>query len=405
MRFDLRRVPPETMIAHLEEILGREGIGFEPEALAMIVRAGEGSVRDNQSLLDQAISHGDGTVTAETVRAMLGLGDRARTIDLFEHLMRGDIAGALTLMRELYDAGADPQTLIADLCDFTHLVTRIKIVPAAADDVSLTPDERTRGAELAGKLAMRALTRTWQILFKGYDEVAEAGNALQAAEMVLVRLAYAADLPTPDELATRFAGSSAVPAAPVATAPVPRGNGGGGGMPAAQALRVERPAPARFESPAPAPAPTPGTTALASPQTYAELVELAGAKRDLIVQHALKSSLRPIAFADGRIEVALVEGADPGIIQTLSARLKLWTGRSWMIGVGTSSAELVPTMRELETQKTEADKAAAHEDPLVRAILETFPGSRVSNVTVREEAAPMPELPPLSAYDEEDDDE
>jgi DNA polymerase III subunit gamma/tau len=172
MRFDLRRVPPETMTAHLVELLGKEGIDYEPEAIAMIVRAGEGSVRDNQSLLDQAISHGDGKVTAATVKAMLGLGDRARTIDLFEALMRGDIAGALELMRELYDAGADPQTLVADLCDFTHLVTRIKVVPAAADDVSLTPDERTRGAALAQKLNMRSLTRTWQILFKGFDEVA-----------------------------------------------------------------------------------------------------------------------------------------------------------------------------------------------------------------------------------------
>jgi DNA polymerase III subunit gamma/tau len=394
MRFDLRRVPPETMTAHLVELLGKEGIDYEPEAIAMIVRAGEGSVRDNQSLLDQAISHGDGKVTAATVKAMLGLGDRARTIDLFEALMRGDIAGALELMRELYDAGADPQTLIADLCDFTHLVTRIKVVPAAADDVSLTPDERTRGAALAQKLNMRALTRSWQILFKGFDEVAAAGNALQAAEMVLVRLAYAADLPTPDELAAKYAGGTVPAPAPVNASPVARGNGGG-----AQALRVEAPQP-RYET-APVPTPTPGPTALANPQSYAELIELAGQKRDLIVQHALKTFLRPIAFADGRLEVALVEGADPGVIQTLSARLKLWTGRNWMVSVGTTT-ELVPTVREIETQKQDAEIAAAHEDPLVRAILETFPGSRVSNVTVRQPAAPpLPDLPPLS--DDEDE--
>src|SRR5690606_9920597 len=135
MRFDLRRVPAETMHAHLVDLLDQEGISYEPEALAMIVRAGEGSVRDNQSLLDQAISHGDGKVTAATVKAMLGLGDRAKSIDLFEALMRGQIAAALTSLRELYDAGADPQTIVADLCDFTHLVTRIKVVPAAADDV------------------------------------------------------------------------------------------------------------------------------------------------------------------------------------------------------------------------------------------------------------------------------
>ncbi len=402
MRFDLRRVSPETMTAHLVDILRREGIDYEPEALAMIVRAGEGSVRDNQSLLDQAISYGDGKVTAASVKAMLGLGDRARTIDLFEHLMRGDVAAALTLTRDLYDAGADPQTLIADLCDFTHLVTRLKIVPAAVEDMSLTPDERTRGAEFAQKLAMRVLTRTWQILFKGFDEVAQAGDALQAAEMVLVRLAYAADLPTPDELAARVGGDAS--AASVATRPVARG---GGGAPAAQSLRAELPAARLAAAPAAAPAssavPRSEPTAFANPQSYEQLVALAGEKRDLIVQHALKASLRPIAFADGRIEVALVEGADPGIIQTLSARLKLWTGRSWMISVGTTT-ELVPTVRELETKRQEAELRAAHEDPLVQAIMETFPGARVANVRVKDEGTgALPDLPPVEAYEDEDD--
>src|SRR5690606_29697118 len=150
---------------------------------------------DNLSLLDQAIAHGNGTVTAATVNAMLGLGDRARVIDLYEEFMGSRIGDAIDTLRALYDLGADPQTPAPDLADFTHLVTRIKVVPAAADDMSLTPDERTRGAELAGKLPMRALTRAWQILFKGYDEVARASNGLQAAEMALIRLAYAADLP------------------------------------------------------------------------------------------------------------------------------------------------------------------------------------------------------------------
>src|SRR5690606_27648115 len=154
MRFVLRRITPEVMTAYLESILGQEGISFESEALAMIVRAGEGSARDNLSLLDQAIAHGDGMVSAATVKAMLGLGDRARIIDLFEELMGGQIGPAIDTFRALYDLGADPQTLVSDLADFTHLVTRIKVVPATADDMSLTPDERKRGAELAGKLPM-----------------------------------------------------------------------------------------------------------------------------------------------------------------------------------------------------------------------------------------------------------
>jgi len=401
MRFDLRRVPPETMTAHLIDLLARENIGYEPEALAMIVRAGEGSVRDNQSLLDQAISHGDGKVTTATVKAMLGLGDRARTIDLFEALMAGRIGDALTNLRELYDAGADPQTIVADLCDFTHLVTRIKVVPAAADDVSLTPDERSRGAQLAQKLGMRALSRTWQILFKGYDEVQQAGNALQAAEMVLVRLAYASDLPTPDELIAKL-GNLPPPAQPQ-SAPVARGNGGGSGGPSAARQYQPEVAP-RFDA-APAPQVIPQSTpqAFANPRTYAELVALAGEKRDVIVKIALEQSLRPVSIGDGRLEVALVENADPGIIQTLSARLKLWTNRQWMITLKTD-AQHVPTMREQREERQEAVRQEAHQDPLVQAILETFPGATV-RVTVKQEQIPIEAYADAVRDSDEEDDE
>ncbi|MBN9308777.1 MAG: DNA polymerase III subunit gamma/tau [Devosia sp.] len=401
MRFDLRRVPPDIMTSHLVDLLGREGIDYEPEALAMIVRAGEGSVRDNQSLLDQAISHGDGRVTAATVKAMLGLGDRARTIDLFEALMAGRIADALANLRELYDAGADPQTIIADLCDFTHLVTRIKIVPAAADDVSLTPDERSRGAQLAQKLGMRALSRTWQILFKGYDEVQQAGNALQAAEMVLVRLAYAADLPTPDELIARLA-NQPTPGTPQ-TAPVARGPGGGGSSAARQLQPQVAP---QFEAaPAPAPAVTQAAPqAFASPRTYAELVALAGEKRDVLVKLALEQSLRPVSIADGRLEVALVENADPGIIQTLSARLKLWTGKQWLITLKTDAPH-VPTLREQREERHEAVRREAHQDPLVQAILDTFPGATV-RVTMKQEQVPIEAYADMINRDtDEDEDE
>ena len=403
MRFDLRRVPPETMTAHLIDLLGRENIGYEPEALAMIVRAGEGSVRDNQSLLDQAISHGDGKVTTATVKAMLGLGDRARTIDLFEALMAGRIGDALTNLRELYDAGADPQTIIADLCDFTHLVTRIKVVPAAADDVSLTPDERTRGAQLAQKLGMRALSRTWQILFKGYDEVQQAGNALQAAEMVLVRLAYASDLPTPDELIAKL--GNLPPPAPSQPAPVARGNGGGsaGGGPSAARQYQPEVAP-RFEAaPAQQAIPQAAPQAFANPRSYAGLVALAGEKRDVLVKIALEQSLRPVSIGDGRLEVALVENADPGIIQTLSARLKLWTNRQWMITLKTD-AQHVPTMREQREERQEAVRQEAHQDPLVQAILETFPGATV-RVTVKQEQIPIEAYADAIRDSDEEDDE
>ncbi len=388
MRFDLRRVPPDIMTGHLVNLLGQEQIDYEPEALGMILRAGEGSVRDNLSLLDQAISHGDGKVTASTVKAMLGLGDRARAIDLFEALMMGRIADALAITREMYNAGADPETIVTDLTDFTYLVTRIKVVPEAADDVSLTPDERTRGAALAAKLGMRVLSRAWQILFKGLDEVAKAGNGLQAAEMVLIRLAHAADLPTPDEVIARLSNQ------PLAPSPAPRGPSGGpsggsigGGGGGAQAMRSEQQSMPISAPQASAPQASAQPLGFANPRSYADLVALAGEKRDLMVKIALESSLRPVSIGDGRLEVALVEGADPAIIQTLSARLKTWTGRQWMISLKTDAAH-VPTLRQQRDEAVEQVKQEAHQDPLVQAILEQFPGATVK-VHLRSEQVPL----------------
>ncbi|MEP7241719.1 MAG: DNA polymerase III subunit gamma/tau [Devosia sp.] len=393
MRFDLRRVPPETMTAHLVDLLGKEGIGYEPEALGMIVRAGEGSVRDCQSLLDQAISHGDGKVTAATVKAMLGLGDRARAIDLFEALMQGNIAAALALLRELYDAGADPETIVGDLADFTNLVTRLKIVPAAADDVSLTPDERGRGPALAQRLGMRALSRAWQILFKGLEEIKAAGNGLQAAEMVLVRLAYASELPSPDELIGRLQSPQSTPGGMQS---VPhRGTVNAG--PAMRALDI---AP-RYET-APAAAPP---QALVSPKSYLELVALAAEKRDVLLKTALETQLRPVAFREKSVEVALVEGADPGIIQTLSRRLREWTGQTWGVSVSTRPAE-GPTLRDIKEQQQAEVTSGAADDPLVKAILDMFPGSTVT-VRVREEQSlpPAATAVPDTAYEEAFSDE
>jgi DNA polymerase III subunit gamma/tau len=389
MRFDLRRVPPETMTAHLIDILDKEGIGYEPEALAMIVRAGEGSVRDNQSLLDQAISHGDGRVTAATVKAMLGLGDRARSIDLFEALMRGDIGAALTLLRELYDAGADPETVIGDLADFTNLVTRLKVVPAAADDVSLTPDERTRGPALAQKLGMRALSRAWQILFKGGEEVKVAGNGLQAAEMVLVRLAYASELPSPDEIIGKLQSGGAPTGGSTPSIPH-RGSVSAGPM----ALRAE-PAP-RYET---APVAQPQTAV--APRSYLELVTLAGEKRDVVLKIALETKMRPVSFREKSIEVALVEGTDPSIIQTLSARLREWTGQTWGVSVSRAVAT-GPTIRDVKERHEAAVKAEATEDPLVKAILESFPGATVS---VRQLEEQIPDTAYEDAFSDEREDE
>eukprot|EP00873_Tetraselmis_striata_P032331 jgi/Tetstr1/452595/TSEL_039631.t1 len=371
MRFDLRRISPEVMTGYLSGLLEKEAIPVEPEALSMIVRAGEGSARDCLSLTDQAIAHGGGQISVQSVRDMLGLADRARIIDLFEKLMGGDIAGALDDTRALYDSGADPTTIITDLAELTHLVTRIKIVPSAAEDPVLTPDERSRGAELAQKLGLRILTRTWQILSKGLAEIAQSGNGLQSAEMVLIRLAYAADLPSPDELIEKLT-SQPGDSGPVPSAPAPNGGGGGNH--------------ARAFAPSAAPDPSPQsatrTEARTVPQSYEQIVALAGEKRDIAVKHALESDIKPVSFEVGRIEVALTPTANPSIVSVLSARLKEWTGRPWLVTISTKEIA-APTLREARRAAEDNARNAALEDPLVKAVMETFPGARLVNIKSR----------------------
>jgi|TARA_A100001391_G_scaffold31877_3_gene17096 DNA polymerase III subunit gamma/tau len=370
MRFDLRRISPDVMTGYLSGLLEKESIAVEPEALSMIVRAGEGSVRDCLSLTDQAIAHGGGAISVQSVRDMLGLADRARIIDLFEKLMGGDIAGALDDTRALYDSGADPTTIITDLAELTHLVTRIKIVPSAAEDPVLTPDERSRGAELAQKLALRVLTRTWQILSKGLNEIAQSGNGLQTAEMVLIRLAYAADLPSPDELIEKLT-SQPNGSGPAPSAPAP--NGGGG----YQARAVAPLAP-----PSAAAQTAPRAEALAVPQSYEQIVALAAEKRDIAIKYALESDIKPVSFEVGRIEVALTPTANPSVVSTLSARLKEWTGRPWLVTISTREIA-APTLREARRAAEDHARDAALEDPMVKAVMETFPGARLVNIKSR----------------------
>ncbi|MEJ2435860.1 MAG: DNA polymerase III subunit gamma/tau, partial [Pseudolabrys sp.] len=259
-RFDLRRVDASLLVKHLESIAAKENIEVEEAALALIARAAEGSVRDSLSLLDQAIAHAAGKVMAEDVRQMLGLADRVRVVDLFEALMKGDAAAALAELRAQYDIGADPAVVLSDLAEFTHFVTRTKVVPSVADDVSLSEAERTRGRDFAAKLSMRALSRAWQMLLKGIGEVQASGRPLAAAEMVLVRIAYAADLPTPDEVVRSLSEEGgAHPQGP------PQGNGGGAQAPA-QAYAARQDAPRQDAPHYDAPRGSPRASAAVSPR-------------------------------------------------------------------------------------------------------------------------------------------
>jgi DNA polymerase-3 subunit gamma/tau len=393
-RFDLRRVDADLLVKHLETIAGKERVEVEPAAFALIARAAEGSVRDSLSLFDQAIAHAAGPVRAEDVRQMLGLADRMRVIELFEALMRGDIAAALTELRAQYDTGADPAVVLTDLADFTHFVTRVKIVPAVADDRSLIEIERARGRACAEKLSMRVLSRTWQMLLKGIAEVDAAGRPLAAAEMVLVRIAHAADLPTPDEvirsLEENGSGSrSRAPVASPAAAPAaPRFE-----APRFEAPRVEtsRGAPRAALAPsndpvARAPETQPNAPALAIGR-FEDLIALAAEKRDLSVKLALERDLRLVRCEDGRLEIALEPTAAKTLVNDLARKFSQWTNRRWMVVV--SAEEGRPTVRSQNDARQAALKTGVRGDPLVQAVLARFPGAEI--VDVREGAAAMPQ--------------
>jgi len=420
-RFDLRRVEAGVLVAHLENVLAKEGVAAEPEALALIARAAEGSVRDALSLLDQAISHAAGEVRAEDVRQMLGLADASRIIDLFDALMRGDVARALGELRSQYDSGADPLVVLTELAEFTHFVTRVKAVPSVVEDRSLAEVERKRGRELAAALSMRVLSRTWQMLFKGLTEVKEAPRPIAAAEMVLVRIAYAADLPPPDEVIRGLADAAPRAAAPARTvgaaspspAPVSYGEPA-----SSEAARHEPVRSAARAAAAPAMPQSRGPVAraaeaAASPSAtfsqFADLIAFAGEKRDLPLKALLERDVRLVHFEDGKLEIALEPSASRALIGDLARKLTALTGRRWMVVVSTEVGQ--PTVKaQVEAQRSEFI-AGVQNDPIVRNVLARFPGAQI--VAVREPdrslAAPAAvaapdddEQPPdMPVYDEE----
>jgi DNA polymerase III subunit gamma/tau len=393
-RFDLRRVDAGLLVTHLQAIAGKEAIEVEPEALALIARAAEGSVRDALSLLDQAIAHAAGSVQAEHVRQMLGLADRARVIDLFEALMRGDIAAALNELRAQYDIGADPAVVLADLAEFTHFVTRVKVVPSVADDPALIEIERARGRACAEKLSMRVLSRTWQMLLKGMTEVTAAGRPLAAAEMVLVRIAYAADLPTPedvirslDENGQASRAQAPAPAVPPAPAAAP---------PRFEASRVETSRGGPRAALAPSSDPSARLPALAAEPSapalvvgrFEDLIALAAQKRDLGVKLALERDVRLVRCEDGRLEIGLQQSAAKTLVNDLARKFSQWTNRRWMVVVSAEQGEA--TVKSQSDARQAELKTGVRADPLVQAVLARFPGAEIVDVRKGD----MPLVPP-----------
>ena len=418
-RFDLRRVDAALLVKHLESIAAQENIEAEEAALALIARAAEGSVRDSLSLLDQAIAHAGavtgagqrkdaaGPVRAEDVRQMLGLADRVRVVDLFEALMKGDTAAALTELREQYDIGADPAVVLSDLAEFTHFVTRVKVVPSVADDVSLSEAERTRGRAFAAELSMRVLSRTWQMLLKGMSEVQASARPLAAAEMVLVRIAYAADLPTPDEVVRSLSENGG-------TRPQGHAQGNGGGAQAGSQSYAPRQNAPHYDAPrgsprasaavSPRPADDPAAQAADAAPTLAltsfeQVVALAAEKRDIGVKMTLERDVRLVRCEDGQLEIALEPTAPKTFVHDLQRKLIAWTGKRWIVVV--SKERGAPTLREQMDAKQADLERGVQTDPLVQAVLTRFPGAKIVGVTQNApEAEEAEDMPPAEEEEE-----
>ena len=363
-RFDLRRVEADVLMAHLANIAAKEGVEAEAEALGIIARAAEGSVRNSLSLLDQAIAHAAGPVRADAVRQMLGLADRTRVIDLFEHLVRGDIASAFKEFREQYDTGADPVVVLSDLAEFVNFVTRVKIVPATADNVAFGETERKRARDFAAKISMRVLSRMWQMLLKGTSEVQGATRPAAAAEMVLVRIAYVADMPTPDEairMIEQNGGASTTAtsnAAPRQTTSAPVASMSSSPRPVAAPRASAEPSMRPQMAPPPPDVQAAPARRIAS---FPELVALAGEKRDLLTKAALEADVRLVRIEDGRLEVALERSAARTLINDLSRKLEQWTGRRWTVIVSNEAGQ--PTLRAQNEAVKNQRERAAESDP------------------------------------------
>ncbi|MFK7751935.1 MAG: DNA polymerase III subunit gamma/tau [Sedimentitalea sp.] len=391
-RFDLRRIEPEDMIALLEKIAAAEGAQISKDAMALITRAAEGSARDATSLLDQAISHGAGETSADQVRAMLGLADRGRVLDLIDLILRGDAGGALKELGAQYAEGADPLAVLRDLAEVTHWVSVVKITPDAAQDPTVSPDERARGIAMAEALAMRVLSRMWQMLLKALEEVAAAPNAMMAAEMAVIRLTHVADLPSPEELVRKLQDM-----------PVPSGGPGpvqstgspaaGGGASAYASARTGGNGTAQM---APAQAPD---TALAQYPSFEHVLELIRTRRDVKLLVEVETGLRLVSYQPGRIEFEPGATAAGDLAQRLGSALQRWTGNRWAISVVASGG--AQTVAELRDAKDADLRNKALEHPLMQAVIAQFPKARITDIRTPEDLAASATIEALPEVEDE----
>jgi len=367
-RFDLRRVSVAELVGQFGRIAAKEGVAVAPDALDLIARAADGSVRDGLSLLDQAIAQGAGGVPIDgaAVADMLGLADRSAVFDLMEAVMAGRPDQALAITDRAHERGADLGLMLGDLLDLTHTLTRLKSVPALRDGNELPEAERTRGAALADRLTMPVLGRAWQMLLKGTQEAEQAPDRRAAVEMALIRLCYVADLPSPGELVRRL--TETPQAAPRAPAAAPPFDGG--------AVRAVANGAAAAPAPAPMPDPAPAGPRLSS---FRDIAMLVAEQREPVLHGLLLHAVHLVRFAPPVIELRPEPDAPRDLASRLAALLLEVTGARWTIALSREPGE--PTLASQGEAADTARRAEAATHPLVQAILDAFPGAEIASVT------------------------
>jgi DNA polymerase III subunit gamma/tau len=374
-RFDLRRVDVPLLSQHLAKITANEGAEAEDEGLALIARAAEGSVRDGLSLLDQALAMGAGKVEAARVRAMLGLADRGRIFDLLEKLLGGAPGESLEALSQLHRDGAEPGQVLADLADAVHVTTRAKTLGAAAAGDVLSAEEKRRAGSLAERLSVAILARAWQILLKGLEEVAEAPNPMAAAEMVLIRLAYTADLPAPDEIIKALGGAGT--GAPSGNRPAPAEKRPLVTSPSAIDTAADDSAeePEFDDDVGP-----PADAAAAQPivRSFADVVALAGERREAKLKVHLEEHVSLVRFDTDQIELHLLPGAPKELGNELREKLNAWTGKRWMVALSPKPGQ--PPLGQVAREQQEAELREIEKHPAIAAVLQQFPDAKISDV-------------------------
>ncbi|WP_262693814.1 DNA polymerase III subunit gamma/tau [Kordiimonas aquimaris] len=389
-RFDLKRVEADTLIAHLAKLVANENCTAEDGALKLIARAAEGSVRDSLSLLDQAIAHGAGAVTEGQVRDMLGLADRAQVLDLFEQIMRGDIAAAITTLRQQYDSGADPVVVINDLLEVLHWLTRLKVTPDTGVDTLVSEAEKEQGGKMAAGLSMPHLTRAWQMLMKGLGEVRVAPSAIAAAEMVLIRLAYASNLPSPADLVKKITSTPSVAGAPVS------GSSPTGGGAVAQAAGTQH---QQQQTSGPTASAVSNVVALHAsgandhakhpmPISFEKMVALFQAEKEGILATVLTDHIRLVEYKSGAFTVTTTRQTPNDFIMRVKQCLKAWTDHDWAISIAqpTAAASSDVTLKEQHDARNKKRREETLEDPAVKSLLSVFPEAKLLTVRDRRSA-------------------